>query len=201
VRDYSMDTAQVFEPPSQKIKLGQIWKKGLIIDLGGGGEGLVSRIEGARVCAVDIRMDEIREARIHNPPSNWFACDGSQLCFHSSTFDAATLWFSLGYMKEWDTKKGVLREVYRVLNHGGIISIKAITIDCEEERLVFRADYTLPDGTLSRTGYGLKGQQNQTIETVAKLVCEVGFQLVQCHDYGHWFSMEGSKSLKSGPIV
>ena len=201
MRVFSMDTTQVFEPPSQKIKLGRIWKKGLIIDIGGGGEGLVSRIEGPRVCAVDIRMDEIREARIHNPPSNWFACDGSQLCFHSSTFEVVTLWFSLGYMKEWNLKSAVLSEAYRVLGHGGEISIKAAKIDCREERLVFRADYTLPDGSLSRTGYGLKGQQNQTIETVAELVRDVGFQLVQCDDYGHWFSMEGSKSLKSGPIV
>ena len=196
-----MRKMRTYEPPSQKIQLERIEKKGLVVDIGGGGEGLVSRLEGARVCAVDIRMDEIREARIHNPPSNWFACDGSQLCFHSSTFDIATFWFSLGYMKGWKLKADVLGEAYRVLGHGGVILIKAARVDCKEERYVFKVDYTLPDGSLSRTGYGLKGQQNQTMKTVAELVQDVGFQVVACHDYGHWFSIEGSKSLKSGLIV
>ncbi len=196
-----MDTAQVFEPPSQKIELERLWKKGRIIDIGGGSEGLVSRIEGTRVCAVDIRMDRIREAKIHDSSSNWFACDATQLCFQSSTFDVATLWFSLGYMKKWSEKKEVLSETYRVLSQDGTISLKAVNINCKEDQLVFKVDYVLPDGSLSRTGYRLKGQQNQTMETVAKLVRDVGFQLVACHDYGHWFSMEGSKSLKSRPIV
>ena len=104
-------------------------------------------------------------------------------------------------MKEWALKEAVLGEAYRVLGHGGVISIKAAKIDCREERFVFKVDYALPDGTLSRTGYGLKGQQNQTIETVSKLIRDAGFQLASCHDFGHWFSIEGSKSLKSGPIV
>ncbi|MHA1908663.1 MAG: class I SAM-dependent methyltransferase [Candidatus Thorarchaeota archaeon] len=196
-----MVESQVFEPPSQKIQLERIDFEGLIIDIGGGGEGLVSRIEGSRVYAVDILMDEIREARIHNPPSNWFAADGTDLPFRSRMFDVATLWFSLGYMKEWTIKKSVLREVHRVLKDNASISIKAMKIDCTEEKLVFKVDYSLPDGTLSRTGYGVKGQQNQTLKTVTDCLHAIGFNVSKTHDFEHWFSIEGSKSLKSGPIV
>jgi hypothetical protein len=37
------------ETPVQNIKLQQFSEDGLILDIGGGGEGLVSRIEGDRV--------------------------------------------------------------------------------------------------------------------------------------------------------
>ncbi|MHA2042161.1 MAG: hypothetical protein ACW975_09890 [Candidatus Thorarchaeota archaeon] len=53
-----------FETPVQKIELKHLPRKGWIIDIGGGGEGLVSRIETSRVCAVDINLDRIREAKV-----------------------------------------------------------------------------------------------------------------------------------------
>ncbi|MHA2425249.1 MAG: class I SAM-dependent methyltransferase [Candidatus Thorarchaeota archaeon] len=192
---------RVYEPPPQKIQLERIEKKGLIIDIGGGGEGLVSRIEGTRVYAVDIQLNEIKEARIHNPPSNWFVADGTTLPFREGMFDVASLWFSLGYMKDWEVKRSVLQEAHRVLKDDGQISVKAMKIDCDEEKLVFRVDYSLPDGMLSRTGYGVIGQQNQTQETVADCLQDIGFRIIETHDFVHWFSIEGSKSLKSGPIV
>ncbi|MFW9849880.1 MAG: class I SAM-dependent methyltransferase [Candidatus Thorarchaeota archaeon] len=196
-----MDKTSVYEPPQQTIELERILGEGNIIDIGGGGEGLVSRIEGIRVYAVDVQMDEILEARIHNPPSNWIVADAINLPFGSNTFDIATLWFSLGYMKEWSIKKSVFQDIYRVLKKGGGINIKAIKIDCQEDMLVFRADYSLPDGTLSRTGYGVKGKQNQTVETVTNCLRKTGFVIDDILDFGHWFSLEGSKSLKSRPIV
>jgi len=113
----------------------------------------------------------------------------------------ATLWFSLGYMKKWSIKKSVFQDIFRVLKKGGNINIKAIKIDCQEDMLVFRADYSLPDGTLSRTGYGVKGMQNQTLETVTNCLRKTGFVIIDILDFGHWFSLEGSKSLKSRPIV
>lgn len=196
-----MNEPRVYEPPVQEILLDRIEKEGLIIDIGGGGEGLVSRIEGSRVYAVDVQMDEVREARIHNPPSNWFVADGSSLPFRNSMFDVATLWFSLGYMKQWSIKTNVIKEVYRVLKEDGQISIKAMKIDCDEEKLVFRVDYSLPDGTLSRTGYGVRGSQNQTLDTVSALLQEIGFTILESQNNGHWFKIHCSKSLKSRPIV
>ncbi len=195
-----MVESNIYEPPSQEIQLQHIERKGLILDIGGGGEGLVSRIEGSRVFAIDIQMDEIREARIHNPPSNWFVADGTTLPFRERVFDVATLWFSLGYMNEWSIKRSVLQEVHRVLKDDGLLLLKAMKIDCKEEKIVFRVDYSLPDGTLSRTGYGVRGNQNQTLDTVGALLQEIGFSLSESQDYNHWFKIYCSKSLKSGPM-
>jgi ubiquinone/menaquinone biosynthesis C-methylase UbiE len=196
-----MVESNIYEPPLQEIQLERLEREGIIIDIGGGGEGLVSRIEGSRVYAVDIKMDEVREARIHGPPTNWVVADGGNLPFRKNMFDIATLWFSLGYMKDWDIKRKVLKDVHRVLKEDGIVSIKAMRIDCKEEKLVFKVDYSLPDSTLSRTGYGVRGNQNQTLDTVCTLIQEIGFTILETKDFCHWFKIYCSKSLKSGPIV
>ncbi len=178
--------------PLQNIVLHKI-SKGLVIDIGGGGEGLVSRISGARVCAVDYRISEIREAQIHNPPANWFVSDGRALPFQDSSFDIATLWFSLGYMNEWSVKKAVLTEVFRTLKSKSRLSIMASRIDCKEHHLLFHAHFTLPDGTVSKTGYGVRGNQNQTENTICALVREVGFKDIQSDNHDWWFEVKAFK--------
>jgi len=182
-----------FTVPLQNIVLSEINTEGMVLDIGGGGEGLVSRIAGARVCAVDYRISEIREAQIHNPPANWFAADGRALPFQDSSFDLATLWFSLGYMNEWSVKRAVLMEVFRTLRSKRRLSIMASRIDCKEQRLLFYAHLTLPDGTISKTGYGVRGNQNQTVSSIGKLVREVGFRDIQSENHDWWFRVQASK--------
>lgn len=181
------------ETQVQKIKLEQVSGKGLILDIGGGGEGLVSRIEGDRVCALDIRMSEIREAQIHGHSSNWFVADGASLCFNNEIFDVVTSWFSLGYMRDWSTKRAVLEAAYRVLKKKGRLSIMASHIPESSKRLIFWATFTLPDGTLSKTGYGVRGGQNQTLPRILELVTDAGFNQHQHEDHGDWFKVEARK--------
>ena len=176
----------------QKITLEHIKTEGLILDIGGGGEGLVSRIEGSKVCAVDIRMSEIREAQIHGPPSNWFVGDGQALCFRDDTFEVVTLWFSLGYMSNWSIKRRVLEEAHRVLSKGGRLSILASRIPQECERLIFWGHFTLPDGTISQTGYGVRGGQDQTLERTTELLETIGFK-IHSQDNGIWFEIQAVK--------
>jgi ubiquinone/menaquinone biosynthesis C-methylase UbiE len=182
-----------YETSTQKISLQPIETQGRILDIGGGGEGLVSRIEGANVCAVDIRLSEIREAQIHNPPANWFVGDGRNLCFRDAVFDVVTLWFSLGYMREWPIKERVIAEAYRVLESEGRISILGSKITENSDHHIFWAHFTLPDGTISKTGYGVMGNQNQTQYRVSKLLEQVGFVIQIQEDNGDWFKLEAIK--------
>jgi ubiquinone/menaquinone biosynthesis C-methylase UbiE len=186
------ETPSRYETPIQEIPLKHIQTDGLILDIGGGGEGLVSRIEGAKVCAVDIRMSEIREAQIHAPPSNWFVGDGQHLCFQDGVFGAVTLWFSLGYMSDWSMKRKVLEEVERVLDKDGKLSILASKIPKDCDHLIFWGKFTLPDGTVSQTGYGVRGGQDQTLDRVVHLLKSIGFK-VSSHDNGEWFEIQASK--------
>lgn len=183
----------VFEPPVQRILLEDIKGEGLILDIGGGGEGLVARLAGSRVCAVDVNIDKIREARIYNEHANWFNCDGASLCFKDASFDVATLWFSLGYMRTWRMKERVLQEVYRVLKDGARLSIWACRIDCEEQGLLLRTDIVFPDGTLSRFGFGVAGQQNQTPDTIMRILDSAGFAIENAREEDYVFYFDCRK--------
>ena len=113
--------------------------------------------------------------------------------FKDNSFQIATFWFSLGYMSDWKIKENVMKEVHRVLQMGGLVSILASKIDCDEERLIFRVIYTLPDGTLSQIGYGVKGNQNQTISTISKLLVDTNFEIVNQVETNHWFQITARK--------
>ncbi len=176
----------------QDITLEKIQGKGLIVDVGGGSEGLVSRIEGARVCAIDYKLTKIEEARIYDPASQWFACDARQLCFRDNTFSIATFWFTLGYMSDWKTKMSALLEAHRVLGEDGRLSILGSVIDCEEKRFHFQVLFTLPDSTTSKMGYRVNGGQNQTIQTITELCVETGFRIVETESHQHWFKILAS---------
>lgn len=195
-----ISTPQKHSSPIQEIKLDSLPEDGLVLDIGGGGEGLVSRIGRERVCAVDYRMSEILEARIHDPPANWFLSDATHLPFRQKSFDVATLWFSLGYMREWSTKEHALAQVFDSLRPDGVLSILASRIDCREERFVFNALFTLPDGVVSKVGYGVQGNQGQTLDRLCSLIRRVGFEDLQIQDHDWWFSIQARRRV-GHPIV
>ncbi|MHA2142074.1 MAG: class I SAM-dependent methyltransferase [Candidatus Thorarchaeota archaeon] len=182
-----------FETPLQKIELDELHSKGRIIDIGGGGEGLVSKIGGSRVCAVDIDMNKIREAQIHDLESQWILADGRVLAIKPESFDAATLWFSLGFIRDWSAKEQVVDEIFRVLKPNGLISILGATIDCAEEKFILRGQFSFPDGSVSQMSYGLAGQQNQTIETVNEALRQANFGKLAIEDNCYWFRIEARK--------
>jgi ubiquinone/menaquinone biosynthesis C-methylase UbiE len=183
----------LIETPIQKIKLNEVDSVGPILDIGGGGEGLVSRIEESKVCAVDIRLSEIREAMIHGPPANWFVGDGQTLSFQDSVFDMVTLWFSLGYMSDWTTKDKVLQESHRVLSEDGRLSIMASRIPESCKRFIFWGHFTFPNGTISQTGYGVRGGQGQTLERLLNLARNCGFRIQSREDNDAWFEIKAVK--------
>ncbi|NWF94926.1 MAG: methyltransferase domain-containing protein [Candidatus Thorarchaeota archaeon] len=179
-----------FETPLQEVTVERVSKQGLIIDIGGGGEGIVSRVEGTRVCAVDIRLDEILEARIHGSEPQWIVADAEYLPFKDESFAISTLWFSLCYMRSWYKKHAVLKEVWRVLQEGATVSVLASKIDCTEDVFVINIHYTLPDGTVSQVGYGVHGNQDQNPTTVTDMMSRSGFTVVLSEEHEHWFRLE-----------
>ena len=89
-------------------------------------------------------------------------------------------------------KKNVLEEVYRVLVKGGRLSILASKIPKDYEHLIFWGNFTLPDGTVSQTGYGVKGDQGQTLDRIIQLLVPIGFR-VSSQDNGAWFEIQATK--------
>lgn len=147
---------------------------GSILDIGGGGEGVIGRLYGKNVLAIDSSREELDEA----PACCEKRCmDAAKLLFPAESFDNATFFYSLMYMDE-GTQAQVLQEAYRVLKPGGRLSIW----DCG-----FASAYPDPhvvdlmielDQNAIRTSYGIVKMQGQSLETVARLAQDCGFVLL-----------------------
>ena len=59
-----------FVTPLQEIELDSIRSFDRVLDIGAGGEGLVARIGNECVYGVDIRIEEIKEARSKKTTAN-----------------------------------------------------------------------------------------------------------------------------------
>lgn len=93
--------------------------RGSILDIGGGGEGVIGRIYTDQVTAIDNRQEELDEA----PDCCEKLCmDASDLQFPDKSFDNVTFFYSLMYMT-YEMKLSSLSEALRVLKPGGCIYI------------------------------------------------------------------------------
>lgn len=92
---------------------------GPILDLGGGGEGVIGRIYGEQVIAIDNRQEELDEAPVG--PTK-LLMDAASLTFDSSTFEHVTAFFSFMYMSH-ATQAKAIAEAARVLRSGGSLHI------------------------------------------------------------------------------
>ncbi len=92
---------------------------GRILDLGGGGEGVIGRIYGRAVTAIDIRQEELDEA-----PGNFerLCMDARRLDFPDTSFDAVTAFYFLMYLAPED-RPAVFAEAARVLRPGGRLHV------------------------------------------------------------------------------
>ncbi len=186
--------SDIFTTPVQRIPLRYLPEEGLVLDIGGGGEGLVSRLEGERVCAVDILLNKIREVRIYGVRSQWIQGDARNLGIRDRTFDIVACWFSLGYLSEVDAKRQVLVEGHRVLRTEGLLSIIGMSIPGDVVKHVFDAEFIFPDGYISKMSYAVSGTQYQTMESLIALGQEIGFTLQCALDHEHWFEITMRKT-------
>ena len=85
--------------PEQRILIPEI-PNGNVLDIGGGGEGVIAQVGGTRVLAIDKYMSEIGEARGKAPETPWMVANGIALPFANDCLDNATAFFSCMYMPE-----------------------------------------------------------------------------------------------------
>lgn len=162
----------------QEVIVNDFDSPGYILDIGGGGEGIIGKLKGKQVVAIDPNKRELEESAA-GPLK--VIMDARDLLFLDGSFSVATSFFTLMYIKGADHEK-VFSEVFRVLVPGGRFLIwDAIfpqRLDEEKDIAVFPLLVKLPDEEIT-TGYGvLWSEKEQDVSYYVQLAERAGFDVV-----------------------
>jgi len=164
---------------------------GWILDLGGGGEGVIGQLCAERVVSIDRMRQELESA---SGDALKIIMDAMDLQFLDHTFSTATAFFF--FMFTLPQKRGkIFGEIFRVLRPGGKLLIWEITIPPfpggEEELFVFPLTVNLPDGRKIETGYGCPWPgYNQSVEDYVRMAGKAGFTIKSSQVSNCTFYME-----------
>lgn len=163
---------------------------GPILDIGGGGEGIIGRIYGGQVVAIDNREEELDEA-----PD---ACekrlmDAAALQFPDCSFDHVTFFYSLMYMNR-DEQRKALGEAARVLRPGGKIHLWDTDIDAAYPE-PFVVDLEIVTDRFSvHTSYGIVKKDAQDADTILRDLHDLGLKRCRCEKKEGQFRIVGEKA-------
>ena len=166
--------------PRQEVIVEDFPADGYILDVGGGGEGIVGILKGERVVAVDLHRCELEEAPA-GPLK--IVMDATCMQFLDMTFCAATAFFSLMYIRETSDLQKIFGEVFRVLRPGAIFRLWDVIIprradpgkDLYGVRLSVRVA-----GREIRTGYGQPWpRQRRALRFYLDLARNAGFRVLE----------------------
>ena len=149
-----MKKGDIFFVDAADLVLQPLSVDGHILDIGGGGEGVIGQLNGRQVVAIDCREDELMEAP--DGPLK-VLMDARNLRFLDESFDAATAFFSLMYFVEEVDQQVAISEVFRTLKPGGTFRIWDLDISTLPERrepLFAVRLKVIIDGVVSETAYG-----------------------------------------------
>ena len=159
----------------QSIELSPIETDGFILDIGGGGEGIIGKLNGKQVIAVDTSERELLGTQNE---ALKVVMDATDLKFLPESFGVCTAFFSLMYIPK-DKHLEVFKEVHRVLKKGGKFLLWDVRIP--EKRGDYKAfmvslKVKLPNEE-TKTGYGVKWQ-TQNIEYFKELAQKTKFKII-----------------------
>lgn len=170
------------------IELPPLCGTGYVLDIGGGGEGVIGRMEGLQVVAIDCREDELIEAP-EGPLK--VVMDARDLQFLNGTFFAATAFFSLMYFDDEAGLQAALAEAFRVLKPGGLFRIWDVDTSTlpESSKTLFAVRIKfIVNGVASETAYGRPWpKQTRDQHYYSDLAEAAGFVHVDTEERAHTF--------------
>lgn len=184
----------MFWAQKQVVTLEDFPAKGLILDIGGGGAGVIGRLKGAQVVAVDLNKQELVDAP--GQPLLKIVMDARELKFLDGAFPTATVFFTFMYIDPADHEK-VLQEIHRVLAPGGRLLIWDVFYPKVEDKakthVVYPVTIKLPAGEIN-TGYGARLRPTEMgLPHFEELAAKTGFEVVAGKRTQSWFFLELTK--------
>ncbi|MBN2880242.1 MAG: methyltransferase domain-containing protein [Clostridia bacterium] len=179
----------IYETEVQKIIINDELN-GSILDIGGGGEGIIGLAFGERVTAIDNRQDELDES-----PAicTKMLMDAADLKFEENTFDTVTSFFTMMYIDK-SQRKSVLSEIHRVLKPSGRLVIWDAVIPENTgnyDAFVIQLNITFPNHEVN-TGYGVRYIE-QDADYYLELLDRAGFISAQLETSDNTFKITAYK--------
>jgi SAM-dependent methyltransferase len=176
----------IFEHVELEVK--DFESHGFILDIGGGGEGVIGRLKGRDVIAIDIRKEELEEA-VDGPLK--IVMDARDMKFLDASFSTATAFFSLMYIRNQEDQRKILEETWRVLKPGGRFHMWDVDLserpDTDKERFMVRLTYHVGNEVIG-TGYGQRWpDESRGLKHYVALAEGAGFQHIGTERNRHIF--------------
>jgi|AntDeeMinimDraft_5_1070356.scaffolds.fasta_scaffold09645_2 ubiquinone/menaquinone biosynthesis C-methylase UbiE len=167
---------------------------GRVLDIGGGGEGIISQLYGDKVVAIDLSEEELKEAP--NNDSLKIIMDTRQLKFLDEQFDIVTSFFTFMYINNKDLNQ-VFKEVKRVLKPEGKFLIWDLKIPkkSEADKNIFATRLKVMFKNKSiETGYGVLWEDNeQDIDKFSELARQNELEVISQKQGEQYFYLEIKK--------
>jgi ubiquinone/menaquinone biosynthesis C-methylase UbiE len=171
----------VYFNEKQTVVINDFRANGPILDIGGGGIGLIGQMKGKQVIAIDIDKRELENAP--DGPLFKIVMDATDLKFLDKSFDAATVFYTFMYIPAEKHEK-VFAELFRVLKPGSILRIWDVDLptgcdDPKKTTVVYSFEFKTPKNTI-KTGYGVKwaDKEQQNLVYYMRLSQKAGFKIV-----------------------
>lgn len=176
-----------------RIDISNIKLDGRILDIGGGGEGVIGQLKGDKVVAIDKNKSELEEAPSIEDLK--IVMDATNLKFLDKMFDTVTSFFTLMYIPQQDHKK-VFQEILRVLKKEGEFNLWDVKVPNrrEDKRIKFLVWLEVKiNDKIIETGYGSKWDKVQDINYFSNLGKSVGFEVIESIEENNTFYLRFKK--------
>ena len=184
---------RIFFFERQEVVVDDFDARGYILDIGGGGRGVIGKLKGEQVIAIDPSRRELEDAPA-GPLK--IVMDATDLQFLDGTFGAATSFFTLMYIKGPDHEK-VFSEVFRVLQPGGRFfvwdAIFPPRLDPEKDVAVVSLLVKLPDEEITAVYGHLWPDEGRDLPYYVRLAENAGFSIIALREQGQVLLLELAK--------
>jgi ubiquinone/menaquinone biosynthesis C-methylase UbiE len=183
-----VDSERLYFSERQTVKLDRFDCKDWVLDIGGGGEGVIGQLLGQRVIAIDPLKRELEEAP--ETKSLKIVMDARELKFLDNVFNTATSFFTMMYISSEDKEK-VFQEIYRVLKPGGELYLWDAKIppcdNTQKDIYIVSLEIQFEQKQIE-TGYGTKWtSKGQNMNLYTELGENTGFHVLEKQEAGETF--------------